>query len=70
MRPVLGAAAPGGKDRRGETKGDGRMRRDRCERKERNTSFGPVPRTNWHSVLHQKGELFSGAWWHQLAWAL
>ncbi len=41
-----GRGVPGGKDRRGERKGDGRMRRDRDERGERGKekkNLDPVP---------------------------
>ncbi len=56
--PLLGGArqggrgVPGGKDRRGERKGDGRMRSDREERGKK-INLGPVPRTHCRSVLNQ-----------------
>ncbi len=60
--PLLGGACqggrgvPGGKDRRGERKGDGRMRSDRDERGERgkkNKKSRSGSRTHCHSVLNQ-----------------
>ncbi len=58
-----GRGVPGGKDRRGERKGDGRMRSDRDERgeREKKKNLGPVPghtaarsSTSWavHSRCH------------------
>ncbi len=52
-----GRGVPGGKDRRGERKGDGRMRRDRDERgergKEKNKKSRSGSRTRCRSVLNQ-----------------
>ncbi len=49
-----GRGVPGGKDRRGERKGDGRMRSDRDERGERGKKKSrPGSRTHCRSVLNQ-----------------
>ncbi len=64
-----GRGVPGGKDRRGERKGDGRMRSDREERGERGKKkhLGPVPghtaarsSTSW--AAHSPPLLDPGAW--------
>ncbi len=44
---------PGGKDRRGESKGDGRMRGDRDERRERRKNTKYTIRTHCRLVLNQ-----------------
>ncbi len=63
-----GRGIPGGKDRRGERKGDGRMRSDRDERGERKRikNLGPVSGHTCRSVLNQlSGSLVvpCDLWW-------
>ncbi len=48
-----GRGVPGGKDRRGERKGDGRMRRERGERGKKNKKSRSGSRTHCRLVLNQ-----------------